>query len=237
MDDVEKATKTMLDGYSVIQRQYGPFSKESAYFARKYLMTYYLTYHKRKLASQTFNNLFVVYKIIDYGGNDMADMLRLSGDIYLEQGNYSTAISYYKKAYNYLVKQETIDYEVFEKIVMRITDYQLASNREDLAIKTYISTINMMKNTDKKPKKLVAEMLIKLGNIYAKDKDSTKKAIACYEEATELIKKLPHSNYLKQNITVYLNTLKDLYIKDNQPEKAEAVDKDLARIKNFSFIY
>src|SRR5574344_2019229 len=57
--DKEKAIQSMLGGMTEIQNQYGIFSKESAFFIRKYLIDFYLENHNVRLALSEYDNLLV----------------------------------------------------------------------------------------------------------------------------------------------------------------------------------
>lgn len=235
--NLKKSIQSMLDGLTTIQTEYGILSDESAFFTKKYLFTYYLEMDKQALAVQEFNNLMSIYKKIGYGEKEKADMLILSGDLYYKQKKYEKAINAYEQAYNYLIKQRTIDYDSFSKIATRISEYSFEHNQKELAIEIYKRSIEALKNADKKQNKYRVDLLIKLGNLCKIEDKNLKDSIACYEEAIELIKTLPRACAFRQNISEYLNILKDLYKKDNQYIKSANIEKELIKRRRFSFFY
>lgn len=232
------SVETMLKALTAIQTQYGIFSRENSYFIRKYLISYYLENNRVNLAKREFNNLLVIFKNIGYSGNEMSDIIRISGDIYYQQKRYDTAINFYEQAYKSLVAQQEIDYEVFSKIVGRICDYDIINGRQNAAVDMYKSSIQILKTTGKHEDELTAKMLLKLAGLYTSMGNiQMTEAISCYEEAIDIIKKLPKTSYLRQNITQYYITLKGLYNQSNQFHKAEAIDVELARRERFGFLY
>lgn len=236
LNDKKNSVESMLEGITAIQGQYGIFSKETSYFMRKYLIEYYLENNKNNLAKQEFANLLTIYKQIGYSNAEMADAIRLSGDLYYQQKQYDTAMEFYERAYNAISAQSIIDYNVFERVVTRICDYEVSKGQTDKAIDIYKSSINILKNSNNDKPELTAEMLIDLGDLYKKDDKSTKDAISCYEEAIEIIKKLPKSTYLRQNITKYFLVLKGMYNDAGQFHKVDEIDVELARRERFSFL-
>lgn len=232
----QKSIESMLQGITTIQRQYGIFSRETASFMRKYLIEYYLENNNYRLASQEFDNLVVIYKTIGYNDIEMADMVRLSGDLYYAQKKYDVAMDFYKKAYNMLSKEQNIDYGIFTKIVERITKYEIANKDDDIAIEVYQSSISLLQASGKKQNQLTSSLLLQLGDYYSQN-DKTKKAIRCYEKAIELIKTLPRNNYERQNKKVYMLTLKDLYNKDGQFHKVAEIDEEFTKEQRFPLFY
>lgn len=232
----DKSIASMVNGLKAIEKQYGILSRETAYFIRKYLIEYYLDNHNSKLASQEFQNLLVIYKTIGYNGIEMADLVRLSGDLYYERKKYDIAMDFYKKAYNTISKENDIDYGILVKIVDRITAYEVLNKDTDTAISVYKSSIDILKSSGKKQNQLTAYLLMQLGDLYSQN-DKTKDAITCYEEALALIRTLPRVNYLRQNKVIYLKTLKDLYNKDGQFHKVDEIEVELAKDRRFSFLF
>lgn len=226
---------SMLQGITKIQRQYGIFSKETAYFMRKYLIEFYLDNNNYNLANQEFSNLLTIYKTIGYDNNEMADMVRLSGDLAFEAKDYEDAMEFYQRAYNIINKQLDIDDEVFMKITGRIAMYEMQQDKMDLAVNIYTNSIETLKNSKGVQKKVLAQMLVQLGDIYAAE-GKTKDAIKCYEEAVEIIRKLPHVNFMRQNLNMYLTTLKELYDKAGQFHKVREIEIEFARQRRFAFI-
>ncbi|MDD3435978.1 MAG: hypothetical protein PHC64_02385 [Candidatus Gastranaerophilales bacterium] len=233
----DESVKSMLKGLTSVQKQYGYYSRENAYFIRKYLIKYFLTINNLHLAQQEFNILFNIYKTIGHNKSDLSEMLLLSGNLASQQKKYNQAIDYYERAYNNIIAQDDMDYEVFAEIIDRICDYQVKNNQTDQAIDLYDQSIDFLKSSSTDHTDLLAEMLISLGDLYAQDDKKTKEAIACYEEGIDYIKKLPKSSTLRQNITMYLLALKDLYNKDGQYDKAAKIDVELARKRRFSFLF
>lgn len=233
----EKSVQTILDAVTSVQMQYGLFSEETAYFLKKYLIEYYLINNNISLAQQEFNNLLTIYKKIGCDDSIIFDIMCLRGDLYYKQKNYEEAMPYYEKAYNYVRDKKNIDYDVLVRIVDKICENKINQKEPDSAISIYQDTINLLKNSGGKQSDLTAGILIELGDLYAQEDTKTKEAIKCYEEAIQIIKKLPKSFYLKQNITAYFNILKELYNKDGQFNKASDLDLELARRRRFSFFY
>ncbi len=231
----KKSIETMLNAITSTQSQYGIFSKETAYFIRRYLIEYYLENDKIDLATQEFKNLMTIHKKIGYSDSEMSDVLRLSGDIYYQQKKYDTAMEFYEKAYYNISAKKEIDYRVFERIVERIAEYKLKKGENEKAIGIYKSSIELLKSCFKPDFELIAETEIHLGDLYAKDDKQVKDAIVCYEDAIAKIKKLPKANYLRQNIVHYMNNLKDLYDRDGQYHKSDEIEIELARQRRFSF--
>lgn len=233
----KESVNTMLEAITSVQKEYGIFSAETAYFIRKYLIEYYLKNDNIPLAKQEFNNLITIYKKIGYTNNIMSDLICLSGDIYYQQKRYSTAMAFYEKAYSVISTQKNIDYEVFAKIVNRICTYEVQKGNSAEAIDIYKKSIEIFKASGKSQNDLTAIMLMDLGNLYKAGDKNLKPAIQCYEEAIALIKKLPKTSYLKQNIKTYYLILKELYSEDGQFHKVSAIDIELARTRRFSFLF
>lgn len=234
-NDRKNSVGSMVVGLNAIQNQYGVYSRENAYFGRKYLFDYYLQNNNYPLAVKEFENLMAIYRVIGYHSGDTADMIRLRGDLYYQQKRYDEAMELYRKAYNTLSQEQTIDYQVFSKIVDRMATYELQGENYDLAINIYTNSINILKNSSEKQPKLTAEMLINLGDLYVK-KENTKSAIKCYEEAIALVKTLPKRDSMRQNLKDYLSELKTLYEKNNQYAEAQEIDALLLRERRFSFL-
>lgn len=224
----------MVTGITKIHSQYGIVSRETAYFVRKYLIEYYLDNEKYALASKQFQSLLYIYKKIGYDEVEMADMIRLCGDLYYAQKQYEQAMDFYRKAYDLVSKQKKIDYDTFVKIVNRVAEYEVLNGKYDVAIDLYSKTATALINSGGKQNEYAANMFLALGSLYAK-KPKTKDAIKCYEEAIVLIKKLPRTTYLRQNLQTHLQTLKDLYNDDGQFHKVDEVEVELARERRFSF--
>ena len=237
--DREKSVENMLLGITAIQKQYGIMSKETGYFIRKYLIEYYLENNKNVLAHQEFDNLLVIYRTVGYNDNEMSDIIRLSGDLYYNQHQYETAMGYYEKAYKEISQQNQIDYEVFSKIVCRICAYEIENQRVDNAVNIYKSSIDILRSSGRKQNELTATLLLRLGDLYAKSEDNqvSRNAIPYYEEAIEIIKTLPNTTFLKQNLKAYLLILKDLDTKDAKFTNVQKIDDELTRMKRFSFLY
>ena len=236
-NNAKKSVWSMFEGLSSIQKQYGSISRENAYFIRKYLIEYYLENNRPKLARTEFNNLMLIYQKIGYTNNEMADLIRLSGDLNYQQGNYEHAIDLYEQAYNATQNKTDIDYTVFARIVYRICDYKIKTGHPDAAVELYEDAINMFKLSGPKQNELRAEMLMNLGAFYAKEDKNVKEAIKNYEAAIAIIRKLPNTDFLKQNIKEYLTVLKGLYEQDNQVAMAREIDLEITRNRRFSFLY
>lgn len=220
-----------------IQKTYGIYSKETAYFLRKYLIEYYFLANKIPLAQQEFENAVTIYTNIGYDGNTMADLIRIGGDLYNQQKSYETAYVMYENAYNVIIKEPQMDYEVFTEIVNRIAEYQIKQDRSDIAEILYKNSLEVLRNAPYKKNEAIASTLLRLGDLYAKDDNTTIKAVNCYEEAIDIIKKLPRISESRQNINTYLSTLKDLYNKSNQPQKAMKIQDELTARERFPFLY
>lgn len=237
INDKQNSVKSMLDGLTSIQSQYGFFSPENSLFMRKYLIKYFLMNKKPDIGRVEFNNLLTIYKKIGYSENIVPDLIRLKGDLYYEQGNYDKAMELYELSYKKLISQQNADYEILANIVNKICTYEIQNKNTNNAINTYTQAIKTLEDSGEKETSFTAEMLINLGDLYAQDDNSTKKAIKSYEEAVEIIKKLPRSNSLRENIKTYLITLQSLYNKDGQYHKVDEIDVELARQRRFAFIY
>lgn len=237
INNKKSSVQKMLDGLTTIQNEYGFFSSENAFFMRKYLITYFLINDNPKLGKLEFGNLITVYKKIGYSESIVPDLIRLKGDLYYEQGNTDAAITLYGQAYNKIITQQDIDYEVFANIVDKICAYEVEIDDINSAINIYLTSINTMKAAGETDSDITAKMFINLGDLYAKEDNSTKNAIKSYEEAIEIIKKLPRSNYLRENITTYLTTLQDLYNQDGQFHKVDEINVELTKQRRFAFIY
>lgn len=235
----EKSVKTMLNGITSIQKQYGVFSKETAFFIRKYLIEYYLTNNNLSSAKREFNNLLIIYKTIGYDNAIIADLNRLNGDLYYQQENYYEAIAFYKEAYNKIISQKNnIDFLAFAKIVNRICDYEVNKNNNiDEAIELYSNSVSILEKANNKHSDLTADMLIKLGDLYSQDDKTIRNAIICYEKAISIIKHLPVKHYLRKNIKTYLTVLKSLYNQNNQFQKANEIELEITKQKRFSFLF
>lgn len=233
----EKAFKTILNGQNAMQQTYGFFSWEYATFMRKYLLDFYFDTSNYGLAYKDFGNLLLIYKKIGYSPNEMADIMRLCADIYTDQGKENVAIDLYKRAYDTIsIQGEGMDYEIFTSIVNKICAYDVANNNSSGAIDLYKKTIERLKKQGKDQNELTAQMLMNLGNVY-KNEESFKKAIECYKDAITIIKTLPNSSNTKQNLKIYLTTLKGLYESNHQIKEAEEIGLEITKHDRFSFLF
>lgn len=232
----KEAIKTMVTFLGATQQENGVFSRETADFTRQYLIGFYFYNNNYSLAYKEFNNLITIYRIIGYSNNEMADVLRICADIYYQQKNYDKALDLYEKAYNLISDEKYKDYIIFAKIVNRIAAFEIENNDAGNAIELYKSSIELLQSSGKQQNELTAEMLVNLGAIYDKDEKTTDKAITCYEDAIEIIKTLPATSELKQNIRTYLMTLKGLYDLDTKnTAKSREIDAELLKQERFSF--
>lgn len=232
-DNKQDSVKSMLEGITSIQTQYGIFSVETAYFIRKYLIDFYLFCGSERLAEQEFNNLLTIYKKVGYTTNDLADLVRLSGDLNYQRGHYAKAMDSYKRSYNALIKGDDVDYDVFVKVVKRISTYDAQNGKPEVAESILKSSIETLKNSGKAQRTLTAELYLYYGDLLA-SQGNFKSAETAYEGAIEIIKKLPESNYLKQNLTDIYLKLKNFYNETGAYNKAEDVDIQIARKRRFS---
>lgn len=237
INNKKQADQNILNELNSVQNQYGFYSDENAFFIRKYVIEYFLKTNNTKLAMSEFLNLIKIYKKIGYSANIVPDLIRLKGDLYCKQGNYNEAVKLYEQAYNKIITMQDVDYEVFANIVDKICAYLVKTKDTNSAINIYNISISSLEAAGKKDYDFTAKMLIGLGDLYAQDDNATKNAIKSYEQAIGIIKKLPRSNYMRENIKNYLLTLKDLYNKNWQYNKADEIDMELARQRRFSFIY
>lgn len=235
--DSQRAKQAMLNGVTNIQNKYGLYSPETAYFIRRYLIDYYLLTNDIAQAQQEFKGLIVIYKKIGYDKNIMADLIRVLGDIYYQKNDYEDAMTYYGKAYNALYREKNIDYEIFSRVVDRICDYEVKNSNTNEAIKLYLSSIQLLKTSGSKQNELTADMLLRLAKLYQQNFTPLKTTIPCYEEAIAIIKTLPRTSYLKQNIRPYLITLKTLYEQNNQYVQAQKMDEELIKQKRLNWFY
>lgn len=233
-NDIKNSIKSMLDGMSAIQFQYGALSKENAYFVRKYLIEYYLYNNKNGLAQREYDNLLLIYKKIGYDDNTVADLIRLCGDIAFQAKQYDRAMTLYRRASDVLTNQNVVDMGIRSRVIDRIAEYEIQNDHTDIAIDLYKSLIMRLESAGDDQNKLLAETRLRLGDAYDKN-ENTKAAIDCYEKAIENIKKLPKNTYLRQNRKEYFLILKALYDKDGQFSKSRDVDVELARERRFSF--
>lgn len=236
MNKQQESLSSILGGMTTIQVQYGIFAPETAYFMRKYLIDYYIKLGNLKLATQEYNSLLVIYKKIGYSYSELADMIRLSGDLHYQRGNYDLAIEFYKKAYNAMQKGRISDYEIFYNIVTRIANYETANKNYDITKKIYTTGINSLLNSGKENRSLTASMYLQYGDFLAQQKN-TKEAIISYENAIELIQKLPARDNLKRSLGTYLLTLKELYNEGGRFDKVREIDLKIARKRRFSFYF
>lgn len=231
----KESINSMIQGLTVIQEQCGIFSPQTAYFIRKYLVDYYISNNNVRLAKRAYDNLIVIYKNIGCSDSEMSDMIRLAGDIYYEQKKYPEAISLYEQAYDLIAVQNDIDYDVFSRIVNRICDYKLQNGQKEDAIKIYKSSIALLDSSRSVKPELAADMLIKLGDIYGNE--NSLEAMNAYERAVYIVKSLPKSSPLRQNLLKYLTTLKELYVANNQYTKAQDIETEIIKEKRFSFMF
>lgn len=235
--NTKKSEEIIFKTYSKIQKKYGYYSKENSDFIRKYLIEYYLTINNTTYAKRELLNLFSVYKEVNCDINTKADLLRLAGDIYYQQKDYYNAVSLYEKAYSVISKEPEIDFEVYTKIVHRICDYEIKNNRADNAIDFYKNALSFLQKSKEPNNESIVNIYINLGELYSRSDNNLQQAIASYENAIKLIKELPRGCYLRQNLYVYYNSLKDLYNRNNQSYKATQIDVELARMRRFSLFY
>lgn len=234
---LNESVLVMLNAVNSIEKQYGFLSEENAYFIRKYKIAYFMKINHLNLAKREFNTLFDIYKRIHCTQSDLADLLRLSGDIYYNEKIYDRAIEFYQKAYSLIINQENMDYEVFADIVNKICEYDIKNNQTNQAIDLYKKSVIVLQRTNNDEQDLTAKMLIDLGNLYTKDDKSLKDAVKSYEDAIAIIKKLPRKNPLRQDIVKYMSTLKDLYTKNSQFVEAENLGNEIIRHSRFSFLF
>lgn len=232
-----KALESIYTGMDSVKKEYGDFSHENANYVRKYLIQYYLENNELKLAKKTFSNLLAIYKKIGCSDAEVADLTRIKGDIYYQQKDYDFAVELYKRAYDASPFDANTDYEIFSKIIYRIGEYEIANGKTEEAISVYRNALTVLKNSGERQSALSADMLLKLGDIYANNDLSVKDAIICYEKAVEIIQKLPHISPLRQNRQAYMTTLRDLYNKDSQYQKANAIDAEILKQRRFSFLF
>jgi len=233
----QKSIESMLNAIIAIQKQYGLVSEETAYFIKKYLIKYYLINNNPSLARNEFHNLLTIYKTIGFNNAIIFEMITLQGDLCYQQEKYDEAMNYYEKAYNSLPDIQDMDYDVFVKITDRICENEIKKNNTDKAIDIYIKSIDILKKSENQQPNLIANMLMSLGNVYSLNDEATKDAIKCYKEAIQIIKKLPKTNYQRQNINSYLTILKDLYSQDGDFAKVSEIDLEIARRRRFSFLF
>lgn len=235
-NDRQNAIKTMLDEVVTIQGDYGLFSKDYAFFIRKYLIDFYLINNCVTLANREFNNLLFIYKSIGYDENSLADIDRLLGDLYYQQKDYDNAMISYQKSFNEYSKLISIDCEIFTRMVSRMGSFFNSQKQTDLSIKLYKKALDIMKTMGASNTEYYADTLLKLGDLYAQENNKVKDAIKCYEEGISIIKGLWSATYNKQNLVQYLTMLKGLYDQDNQYTKSRAIELELARMRRFSFV-
>lgn len=235
-NDKQNAIKTMLDEVVTVQGDYGLFSRDSAFFVRKYLIDFYLINNCIGLANREFNNLLFIYKSIGYDDSSLADVDRLLGDLYYQQKDYDNAMISYQKAFESYSKLISIDYEIYVRMVSRMGDYFNKQKQTDLSVKLYQKALELISSTGGENTEYNADLLLKLGDIYIQQDNKVKDAIKCYEQAISIIKGLWGATYNKQNLIQYLTTLKGLYDQDNQYTKSRAVELELARMRRFSFV-
>lgn len=228
--NMQASIRSMSDGVTSIQVQYGTFSPEFAYFIRKYLIPYYLEFGNVKLATKEFDNLLLIYKNISYSDAELADVARLSGDLYYENKQYDIAMQFYKKAYNALIQSKKADYEAFSQIVDRIVQYDIQDGRIELAFEVYRTSIDVLRNSGADQRELTAIMLVKYGDLCL-GQNQLPPAIKSYEEAVELIKALPRLNYMHKNLNFYLSILQKLYTDNGQFSKASEMEYEIAHPK------
>lgn len=231
-----KAIESMFKGILAVENQYGVYSPEMAYFIRKYLIEFYLLNNSYKLACGEYSNALIIYRKIGYNSNDIADMIRLKGDLAYQQKDYPTAIQFYQNAYDDMFNSENVDYDILAKITNRICDYEALNGNVNNAIERYKKSIDFLRNSGKKQSELTVQMLLRLGDLYSRDDKQIKNAISCYEEAIKMIESLPATTFSKKNISTYLTTLKSLYTQNGQYHETDEVDIELARKRRFSFL-
>lgn len=232
--NIGKSIESISKGLVSVKKEYGTYSNENAAFVRKYLISYHLERDDIKSAEKELGNLLTIYKKTGYNEDEVGDISRLKGDIYYQKKEYDNAIIFYKRAYKAISFDSQTDYEIFAKIVTRICNYELANNNRDKAIELYKKAINTFKDYAHGQSELSAELRLKLGDIYRTDDLSLAEAIKNYEEATIIIKELPKSSILRQNLEEYLTILKDLYVKVNDSKKSDALQTEILKLKRFS---
>ena len=235
-NQMNESAKSMLEGLTAIQSQYGVFSVENAYFSKKYLIAYYLDNDKYKLAINEFYNLLAIYKSIGMSNMDIGEMISLKGDLCYKLKDYNSADQLYQRAYMATAEEADVDYAILVKLANRIAEHDIKGGHDNDAIATYKKTLNILcGDPTKKHKAACAQMSMDLGNLYIKQ-NNIKEAIKCYESALATIKKMPKHSYLKQNILTYMAKLKGLYDEDNQYAKSADMDIQTARERRFSFL-
>lgn len=222
--DSKKAYENIFNTEKHIKWQYGYYSKENAYFIKNYLIDFYLKNENLNLARAAFKNLIIIDKKIGYSNSEMADLMRIAGDIYFKEKNVNAALESYSKAYETILREKNIDYEIFANVTNKICENQIQINMVDDAIKIYQQSIQTVRAAEKKQDFVLVNFLIKLGNIYATNDSTMNSAVLCYEEAISISKKLPQKTLPRQNLENYTAKYKKLSAKNSFIKNMEHVN-------------
>ena len=234
LNQPKKSISTMVSALTAIENEYGVYSEEMAHFIRKYLIEFYLQSDDVNLAYQEFKNLLDVYKHIGFSDPELADIMRLSGDIYYQKGQIDEAIELYQKAYKSAALIKQMDYDVFFNIVDRVTDYMDKELKNQQLEDIFKQSINVFTTAEPPKKEMAAAMLLKYGDYLAKH-DHKKEAVDKYYDALMYIRHLPRSSYLQKHSAEYIKSLKQLYDDIGQFHKVRQLDIEMAKKRRFSF--
>lgn len=215
----KKAYENILTTAREIQAQYGFYSKENAYFIKKYLMEFYLENNELVLANNAFRSLLIVESKIGYSNSETADLTRLSGDIYFMAKDVNTALILYNRAYEIISKETKPDYEILMNITNRVAKNKLSLLMTKESIDLYKSSISIVRKAPKKQNEILVNLLVNLGDICAKNDYTVGEAAECYKEAIEITKKLSMKTTAKQNLVEYISTYKKLELRSKFVEK------------------
>lgn len=199
---IEEADAAIKNGMYLMTNSYGVKSTEYAKYVRQYVVDYYIQKRDFNSAKDYLRLSEYFYKMLKTDRADMAEINRLYGDMCLAMGKIDLANRYYMNAYRLASSGVKLDNDSLILIFRRVGDMYHRNHEVKKAVLVYSKLLDLLEKQNCKDKDKYAYVKWLLGNAYAKEgKHET--AIAYYDDAYEIIKKLPNTpnNFLlKQNI-------------------------------------
>ncbi len=224
MRDSKRAFENILNTQKDIQWQYGFYSKENAYFIKNYLIDFFIQNGNINLAKTAFRNLVAIDKKIGYDYSELADVTRITGDIYFAQGKIELALTFYNNAYNIISKEKNPDLKILMTITNKICENELKLQMIENVIEIYKHSIKIVRESPQKQETILVNLLINLGNIYSKSDDTMQNALDCYNEAILISKKLSIATTPRQNLENYISSYKKIKVKNDYLKHVENVN-------------
>jgi len=215
----KEAIQNMLDTESQVRWDYGFYSKDYEYFLRNYLIDFYLQINNINLTKRTFKKIIAINKNLGCNYSEMADLMRVAGDIYFNEKDLKSALNFYNKAYTIITNQKIPDYLILMNITNKICANEVKLGLSDNAIELYENSIEITRQASKPQDLVLSQLLINLGDLYSQNDQTMIDSVNCYEEAIEITKTMPMNTFPRQNLQNYILKYKDLKAKNEFLQK------------------